>query len=273
MEHLTPEQLDYYDMAVDLAWVAKDAFDERQHNAVTLALLVGDEEANADELRAAFEDSDAKFSSLYKAASLLMPSLEAFNVVPPDREPTASEAVRSAMSFEQRVKAAELAPMLADHFKEYGVTADSLRVVMTESPEDEKVFTLVHTGNGIDIGDSDKDYDKARSYKGVMAKKNDKLFAVPLGGKTYDARKGMTDAAYDALYEDAKADGVTLPDSKQMSEENEDVCTWTMLTGEELTADGDVQIRYVAVGKVDRRIASPVHDNRSLRVRPAVVIE
>lgn len=274
MDHLNPEQLQNYDNAVVLAREADLAFDERQSAAESLAMLADDNEVCNDLglMLDVFNDSDTRFNTLHKAASLLMPRYELFEAPTPEVEPLMSEAVRNAMTLEQRLKAAELAPMMADHFKEYGITADSLRVVMTESAEGEKVFTLVHTGNGIDIGDSDKEYDKARAYKAVMSKKNDGLFAVPLAGKTYDARKGMTDAVYDALYEDAKADGVTLPDSKQMSEENEDVWTWTMLTGEDLTADGDVQLRYVDGGKVRRDVASPGRDRRNLRVRPAVEI-
>lgn len=276
MENLSPEQLENYNLAVDLAYAANEAYDERQHDALTLGTFVDDNELssdNLDNLMTLFEVSDSKFESLRKAASLLMPRRTAFEAQAPEVEPLMSEEVRNSMTLEQRLKAAELAPMMADHFKEFGVTSDSLRVVMHESPEGENVFTLVHTGNGIDIGDSTKDFDKARSYKGVMAKKNDELFAVPLGGKTYDARKGMTDAAYDALYEDAKADGVTLPDSKQMSEENEDLWTWTMLTGEPLTAVGDVQIRYVDDGGVRGYVYHPGYVRRGLRVRPAVVIE
>lgn len=187
-------------------------------------------------------------------------------------ESFASEAVWNAMSPEQRTKAEELRTALAaGRLSEYGVTEDSLRVVMAEDKDGGKHFALTHTGNGIDIGDPKKEFDPDRSYSAVMSPKNDELFQVEVGGVTYDTR-GMTDAAYDAKIADARERGVTLPDSHQLSEETGDDWTWTMLSGESLTADGFVPVRDVFDGVVDRRTYPPDDGNRGLRVCPTVAI-
>ncbi|HEY1645560.1 MAG TPA: hypothetical protein VGF75_04220, partial [Candidatus Saccharimonadales bacterium] len=188
-------------------------------------------------------------------------------------EPFASETVWSAMSPEQRTKADKVRIAMAEQLEDHGVTSESLRVVMTETEEGNKVFTLLHTGNSVDIGDHGKDYDETRSYNSVMAKKNDKLFIVKIDGQTYDVRKGITASVYGALYKDLVERDATLPDSQTMAEENDDLWTWTMLTGEPLTAGGCVQLRYVGDGGVDGGVARTDGDSRTLRVRPAVVIE
>lgn len=274
MEHLTPEQLEDYDNAYVLARHASDAFDARHDAAEYIAQRSKNNfENNLKTVNTSrFTNAEAKFEFFLHAAEVTMPPRAAFEVSAPS-EPFASETVWGAMSKEQKLRANDVRTAMAEQFKDYGLTTDSLRVLMSESPEGKNVFTLVHTGNGIDIGDSSKDFDGARSYNSVMDNKNNVLFAVPLGGKTYDARKGMTDVTYRALYEDAKAQGITLPDSEVMAKENDDIWTWTMLTGEKLTADGRVRVRDVAGGEVRRGVCRPGRDSRSLRVRPAVVIE
>lgn len=184
-----------------------------------------------------------------------------------------SPEVWQAMSPEQRTKASEMRSAIAEGpLKEYGVTAESLRVVMFES-EGRKQFTLIHTGNGVDIGNPKEEYDEARSYNSVMSPKNDGLFTFKIDGKQYDSRQGMTDATYFAKVADAKERGVTLPDSQPLSAETGDDWTWTMLTGEPITADGHVQLRYVYDGQVCRDDYHPDGGDRVLRVCPAVGIE
>jgi hypothetical protein len=266
MENLTPLQETDYNNAWTLALAANDAFDERQAAATGLA-----ENGDLSE-ETAFDNANKAFHLYDSAAEALMPPRLAFETAEP-AEPFASETVWSAMSHEQKTKANEVRSAMAEQLKDYGVTADNLRVVMSETQEGDKVFTLAHTGNGVDIGDHAKAYDEARSYNSVMAKKNDGLFTVQVDGQSYDARTGMTDSAYDALIADAKENGITLPDSEKAAKEADDVWTWTMLTGEELTARGNVQVRYVAGGKVRGRVYLPDRGYRDLRVRPAVVIE
>ena len=187
-------------------------------------------------------------------------------------EPFASAEVWGLMTPEQRQTAGEVREAMADRFKKYGVTAKDLRVVMTEAEKGERIFTLVHTGSGIDIGDPTNNYDPARSYPCVMSKKNDPLFIVTIDGKQYDTRKGMTSAVYDALYQDAIGRIATLPDSEQMSEETKYKRTHTILSGESLSLAGLVLVRCVVGGKISRDVRDPNIDFRGLSVRPAEVI-
>lgn len=286
MEHLTQQQFEDYNAAEALAWQANEAWDARLNAArsvasISIMMNLGAKlpaQRNKElknglvAAKESFSVAQADFELYYAAADALMPSVAAFEAREPAVEPFASEAVWGAMSPEQKTKASQVRDAMAEQLKDHGVTLDSLRVVMSESDEGKKTFTLVHTGNGIDIGDHTQDYDKVRSYHGVMSRKNNKLFNVTAVGQKYDVRKGMTDAAYDALVEDARERGEALPDSKQMSEENNDLWTWTMLTGEDLTADGNVQIRGVYDGEVGRYVYPPDDAYRNLRVRPAVEI-
>ena len=96
-----------------------------------------------------------------------------------------------------------------------------------------------------------------------------------MNGKKYDARSGMTLSAYNALCIDAirQGHGLPLPDSAEMASENSDQCTWTMLTGEPLTADGDVQLRAVSSSGVFGIVRKPGDCYRPIRVRFAVEIK
>ncbi len=221
---------------------------------------------------AGFKDAENDFGTYQRMASVLMPPRAAFETKEPT-EPFASEKVWGAMSPEQRARAAELrTAIVASELKEHGVSEDTLRVVMTET-DGKQAFHLIHTGSGVDIGDPKKEYDKARSYKAVMSPSNDALFVAELNGIKYDTRTGMTDEVYNSKVADARERGVTLPDSEQLSKETEDDWTWTMLTGEKLTAGGGVPVRSVFGGGVYRRVGHPGIDDRVLRVCPAVEIK
>lgn len=115
-------------------------------------------------------------------------------------------------------------------------------------------------------------YPFAGSYEDVMSQPK-KDWEIRVGNKRYDTRKGMTDAVYEAKVADARARGVALPDSKQLSEQTGDLWTWTMLTAEPLTADGRVPVRNVDGGRVGWHAVHPESVGRSLRVCPAVVID
>lgn len=267
---LSPQQQTDFDNAHELANAANFAFDKRHETATELAKHLGTPDVIG--AKAEFAQAHSDFELLNSAANTLMPPRSAFESVE-TVEAFASESVWEVMSPEQRTKAAEVrAELAAGNLKEYGVTEDSLRMVMTEE-DGKKVFTLIHTGNGVDVGDPKQNYDEARSYRAVMSDKNDKLFQVEVDGKTYDARRGMTDKVYEAKVAEARERAVTLPDSQQLSAETGDDWTWTMLTGEALTADGRVPIRYVTGGQVVRNNAYPDNDRRFLRVCPAVEIQ
>lgn len=186
-------------------------------------------------------------------------------------EPFASEMVWGLMGPEQRQSAGELRLAIADQFKEYGVTADRLRVLMYETLEGDNVFTLVLTGKGVDIGKKGKDNDPERSYDGVMSDKNDNLFKVSVDGRTHDTREGMTDMVYRALYEDAIERKTALPDSIEMLEKPRDPLTTTMLTGEPLTPTNRAWFRGVDNGTIVLIPYERDYGGRGLRVRPAVV--
>jgi hypothetical protein len=264
----------YVDIARDLASEANHYFDQRHSAAYTFGKLAGD----ITKAQSRFVEAVDNFDLYKKAAEVLMPPVAVFyrseavetaNSI----ESFAAPEVWGAMNAEQKVEAAAVRSAIAEGpLKEQGVTAASLRVVRTEL-DGKSHFTLVHTGAGIDIGNHRKDYDKKRSYNSVMSDQNDALFQVEFDGVTYDTRSGMTDEVYVAKVEDACARGITLPDSKQLADETNDVWTWTMLTGEELTAVGDVQARRVREGRVDRGFDDPDTDDRPLRVCPAVAIK
>lgn len=261
--------------AVDMAYAADDAFEQRIGAAELLAGTMRNDGGVIDEERLGqYSEANDRYLNLLSAAEVLMTPIAAFEIArtaEEAEESLASPEVWGYMSAEQRTFTFEARTALATNFKEYGVTEGSLRVLMTEFDNKNK-FTLVHTGSGVDIGDRKEDFDRARSYNSVMESKNDALFQVEVGGATYDARRGMTDEVYDAKVEDARARGDTLPDSQQLSQETGDLWTWTMLTGNGLTAGGGVQIRRVSGGQVRRYVRDPVYDYQALRVCPAVEI-
>ncbi len=277
--HITPEQA-MFDHGVELAYQANEAFDEKQAATDKLQALqvagnipgveVAPEARSAvqDELVAAHQRHEQYTDAV---GALIGPKV--FKNPETGEQTSESIDVFSLMTPEQQETATKLRGEMAKRFEKLGVTEDTLQVVKTETETGETAFTLLHTGAGIDIGDQTKDYDLARSYKAAMSEDNDKLFVFEIDGKTYDARTGMTDAAYTAKYEYARENNMTLPDSQQMADETDDVRTWTMLTAEPLTADGVVQLRYVYDGRVYQDFTYPGNGDRDLRVCPAVVIE
>ena len=272
MEKPTHEQQfekDFIDAEV-LARKANSLFDNRLEMARLMASTLSNSEY--DQYSAELTEVDKRFDVAYKAAVILMPSRTAFEI-PEPIEPFACENVWNAMSKEQRLEATALRTAMAEKLSKLGITKYSLRVVMHESENSERTFTLIHSGNGIDIGDHNESFDQARSYNAVMSRKNDDLFTIKVNEKKYDMRSGMTSSAYDALYKDTIRQKYVLPDSNKMASEHLDQWTWTMLTGEPLTADGNVQFRAVVGGRVYRAVCPPGDGSRNLRVRPAVVIE
>jgi hypothetical protein len=276
------QQVDYI-RAELIAWAANHALDERKEAAYKLAGNVHKEGVivSSDltaEIKTDLIEADIDYNYYRIAAEALMPSRSDFyrneaSEVAQSIEPFASDEVWGAMTAEQKVKASAVRSAIAEgQLGHQGVSEATLRVVQAEK-DSESQFVLIYTGAGVDIGDHGKDYDKARTYNSVMASKNDEVFQVEVNGVTYDTRSGMTDEAYVAKVEDARNRDVTLPDSQQLRDETGDLRTWTMLTGEPLTADGLVLIRNVNEGQVGRNVDSPDDGDRTLRVCPAVVIE
>lgn len=126
--------------------------------------------------------------------------------------------------------------------------------------------------NGIDLGDPTEYYDKNRSWGTVMENPNDECFKLAVGGQQYDARTGMTTKVYTAMVEEAKASGRELPDSKANQLDN-GWYTWTLLTGDPLTAGGIAPCAGVDDdGSVVRFGAFLAGGNRDIRFRPAVKV-
>lgn len=126
-------------------------------------------------------------------------------------------------------------------------------------------------GNGTDIGNPNKDYDKARSWDSVMNQRNDTTFTIEVNGQKYDTRLDMTEEAFRALIEAKKHAGEELPDSQAKKLDN-GWYTWTFLTGEQ-ASDVDAPIAGVhGGGSLYPRWSDRDNDRRDLRVRPAVKI-
>lgn len=177
--------------------------------------------------------------------------------------PEAPVGAETLLSPEQKAHADLVVATMSESL---GLGRENIRLVVTDSPEHGKQVVAVDASpNGRYVG----------SYNGIPGRREAKpdCFMLDIAGQKVDALAGTTDAAYRAMIADAKARGVKLlPDSYALSQENGEPWTWTMLTGEELTADGDVQFRRVDGGGVYGGIAGPGSDDRGLRVRPAAVV-
>ncbi len=121
---------------------------------------------------------------------------------------------------------------------------------------------MLTTGNGLYKGSFDKIIDK-KSYKD---------FVIEVNGERIDTRKAMTWDTYKAFITQSKASGVNpLPDSRPLSEQNDQPWTGTWLTGEQPTklnancgtVDGDMPYRDWGIRSLDWY---------SMRVRPAAVV-
>lgn len=175
------------------------------------------------------------------------------------------------LSAEQREKAAKLNIAMAEKF---GVSAEDFSVLKTTAEDGSGRFTVAYTvGNGLDMGNSKKDYDAKRSCNGLFDKKADKDFMIEVDGQKIDTRTGMTEAAYAAFIADAKASNVDpLPDSQELANKNGKPWTATWLTGEE--ADRiSARVAYVDDGQVFAGWDFRDDGYRDVRFRPAVVIE
>ncbi len=264
---LSPQHQTDYEHAFALAHQVNAAFDRRHVAATSLAGLSIKDVDKRKATEQQFNQADQDFATYNRVAEVLMPPRVAFEASQKQPE-FASETVWQAMSPEQRREATEVRTAMAtSRLKELSVTAESLRVVATEV-DGVKEFTVTDTG-GRDIGNPKKEYDKDRSYYSVISSQNDGLFQFKVGDKIYDARAGATNQVYDARVADARERGVTLPDSLQLAEETNDIHTWTMQTGEDLTLDR-VRIRQVREGEVYSGVANPDDGIRDLLVCPAV---
>lgn len=172
--------------------------------------------------------------------------------------------------------ASEVKQALAE---KYNVSSEDFSL-FTYEKDGETRKTVVYTGaNGIDLGDPKEDYDDARSWHKVMdnSGQNKARHIVTIDGVEYDDRKGMTYALYDQLVADAKAADRPLPDSKDTmitSNSGDTWYSWTMMSGEPLTAMGEAPIARVGdVGSMVRGWTFRGNDAVDLRFRPAVNLD
>ncbi len=129
--------------------------------------------------------------------------------------------VISMLSPEQAERANKLKSAMAEKFR---VDAADFSVLATEAETGEKLFCVAYTaGNGIYKG----------SWNKIMGNETTKDFVVEIDGQKFDTRTGMTLDVYAAMVERARANDEILPDSRQLSEENGQVWTWTLRTGEQ----------------------------------------
>lgn len=171
--------------------------------------------------------------------------------------------VLSLLSPEQQTRAESVIAIMAETF---GIDAKNVRLVLEDTPETGKRAVAIDASPNGQYGGSWNKVTKERQ-------KESGEFTLDVDGTQVDALAGTTDTAYRAMITDAKARGVDpLPDSYQLSEQNDQPWTYTMLTGELLTADGGVRIRRVRDGGVDGCVFLPDRGRRTRRVRPAVVV-
>jgi hypothetical protein len=181
------------------------------------------------------------------------------------REP---EGAWVSLSPEQAERAHAVISAMSEKF---AVNEQDFSLVEAKAADGGKTITVMFAGNGIDLGDYTKEYDRKRCWNSIFARYNSRLFVVEVNGQQLDTRTGMTEAAYKALAADAKMRGIAPPDSEQMARENDDFWTWSWLTGEQ--ADGSFA-RLADVHYTGPRMGWYPREHRywHARFRPAVVI-
>ncbi len=213
-----------------------------QQEQAKLNDYVAGEQAKLDALRAQFGDSS-------------------------EGQPQTAETLSSLERWATSVRAA-----LVDQYERYGAHPEDFEVVSYTNDKGTTVHAVTHTApNGLDLGDSKKDYDPARSYQKAIVERQ-REHQVTIDGQLHSTL-GMNFALYEALVAKARQDDRELPDSAANQLSN-GWNTWTLMPAEPL-ADG-VRPRIARVvddGSVRRGWARPDDDVRGLRFRPAVVYE
>jgi hypothetical protein len=162
--------------------------------------------------------------------------------------------------------------------EKYNVSPEDFELMSYEKDGTTYNAVVYTAANGIDLGNPKEDYDKARSWNKVMDKgaKNKDRHTLTIDGIEYDDREGMTYALYDQLVAAAKAAERPLPDSKDTmitSNGGDKWYSWTMMTGEPLTAGGSAPFAGVDDdGSVNRYVTNRGYDYRNLLFRPAAIV-
>lgn len=178
--------------------------------------------------------------------------------------------VLSLLSPEQAERAIRLTSAMA---KKFSVDESDFSILALKTESSEKHITIaydvvvVYSGsNGIHKG----------SWNEIMDKKSSKNFTVNVDHKNIDTREALTLDVYKAIVEKAIANGETLPDSRQLSDKNNQPWTWTLLTGEKSEAKITLDAPHAYVDDTDSArgplVYDPTYDGEIVRFRPAVVL-
>lgn len=254
-------QKEYIELAEDMAYAEKPYRDE----AVELKKLSGTEAAVTALGQVATEKGNEVGRAYVAKKQAELDALRGqFDTVAEQEVTVETDSSLEQWAFDVKQSLAEQYKVSPEDFDLFSYTDD----------KGNTVNTVAYTApNGIDLGSPDKDYDKDRSWSKIMVdnQKNNARHILTIDGKDYDDRDGMTYALYDALVAKATADGTELPDSQANKLDN-GWYTWTLMTGEPLTAGGFA--RFAGVdddGSVCRYIAGTGDDARCIRFRPAVI--
>ncbi|HEY5442479.1 MAG TPA: hypothetical protein VIJ68_02995, partial [Candidatus Saccharimonadales bacterium] len=159
--------------------------------------------------------------------------------------------------------------------EEFSLAPEDFGVLRISAHDGSERTVVAYTrGNGIDLGDPNENHDAQRSWNSIFDEDSAGAFMIEVNGTSYDTRKGMTKAVYDAFIADAKAfvaDGLStdpLPDSPQLAAANDEGYTVTWLTGEEAHAK-DAWFGCVNQGgQIDHVLKRHESDSRMFRFRP-----
>ena len=176
------------------------------------------------------------------------------------------EDILTALSPEKQARAQALKQAMAEKFglspKDFGLVKIEKDEAVEALPEP-KVVVMLTTGNGLYKGSFDK----------IMDKKSYKDFVIEVNGERIDTRKAMTWDTYKAFITQSKASGVNpLPDSRPLSEQNDQPWTGTWLTGE-LPPDELYAYYGDVYGDMPGRYWGDRYDGcNDVRVRPSAVV-
>jgi len=144
-----------------------------------------------------------------------------------------------------------------------GVEVEHQRLVIAEGISGLEAFIIDSSPNGLHIG----------KFSRIVQRRsqNPLWFTIELAGGYIDPLAYTTQAVYRAMIADAQERGETvMPDSIELSHQNDIPWTATFLTGEPLTPEGQVLIASFSSDKVDVVGFNPDRGGVSMRVRPCV---
>lgn len=192
----------------------------------------------------------------------------ALPVTPPDPESLAQSRpeVWDSLSTEEKERANGLTEGMAERFE---VAPESFSVLVHEDEDGVEQFTVAYSEEaGLELGS----WDTVMGKKLRTRNKTTQKFTVEVDGRQYDTRKGMTLPVWQAMVEEARADGRVLPDSQEQAALNGEKVTWTLRTGEADKANS-FNAPFVSLnglGETNADMAQTDDGRPYIRFRPAV---